>query len=190
MTARPTSAAVRAAAALLGLLAGLALAGAIAAPATAAPTTLETAEGAQRPQPFQGWIEGAQVPTPSGLVTLVLEACPVNASAAGCAFAQARRVHLAPLNRDRRTFFHELGHVFDVHVLTTRDRERFRALAGVRGPWFGPVGADSPGEQFAEAYSLCARFRTIGRTQFGMYDYVATPARHATVCGLIRRAAA
>jgi hypothetical protein len=190
MTARPTPVAVRAAAALLGLLAGLALAGAIASPATAAPTTLETAAGAARPQPFQSWLDGAQVPTPSGLVTLVLEACPVNASAAGCAFAQERRVHIAPLGRDRRTFFHELGHVFDAHVLTDAERQRFRTLARMRGPWFGPIGTDSPGEQFAEAYSLCARFRTIRRTQFAMYDYVATPARHAAVCGFIRRAAA
>ena len=174
---------------VIAALVALALAGALAAPAAATPTTLQTAAGAERPQPFQGWTDRAEVPTPSGVVTLVLEACPAYVSAAGCTFAQARRMHLAPIGRDRRTFFHELGHVFDAQVLTDGERQRFRRLVGARGPWFGVVGEDSPGEQFAEAYALCARFRTLRTTQFAMYDYVATPQRHAAVCALIRQAA-
>ena len=178
---------------LLAVLAAAVLAGAVAstASASASATRLAAPGGAAVPQQFQGWLDRAHVPTPPGLVTLVLEACPASATAAGCAYAEARLVHVAPLSRDQRTFFHELGHVFDAHVLTAADRARFRRLVGVPGgPWLRPGGGDSAGEQFAAAYATCARFRTLRRTHFGMYDYVATPARHAAVCGLVRAAAA
>jgi hypothetical protein len=176
---------------LLALLVAVVVVGAAASTASASATRLATAAGGAAPGQFQGWVDRAHVPTPPGLVTLVLEACPASATAAGCAYAEARLVHLAPLGRDQRTFFHELGHVYDAHVLTAADRLRFRRLIGVRsGPWLRPGGGDSAGEQFAEAYATCARFRTLRRTHFGMYDYVASPARHAAVCGLIRTAAA
>ena len=48
------------------------------------------------------------------------------------------------------------------------------------------AAADPPFEKFAEAYSVCARFRTLQDMYFGMYDYSPSPATHARVCALIR----
>jgi hypothetical protein len=165
------------------------LVGILAAPAGAAPTTLRST-GGDSLQRFQAWVDAAKVPTPRGDVTVVLTSCPTGPSwSAACAFSHGRIIHLGPNGRGRHVLLHEIGHVFDAHVLTDADRARFRRLVGAgSGPWLRPGGGDSPGEQFAEAYAFCATTTSLRQTRYGMYGYDATPARHRAACAVIRRA--
>ena len=85
---------------------------------------------------------------------------------------------------------HELGHLFDLRVMNNQDRGRFRKV--MRAPrrrwWQGKIPL---AEQFAEAYSFCARYRrpiAIGR--FATYDYSPTRSQHRKVCAVIVDAAA
>jgi hypothetical protein len=156
----------------------------------AAASTLVLADGTQRPQPYQGWVDAAHVPTPPGAVTLRVAPCPVAQSAGGCVLRGRHEIFLSPASRDRRTLLHELGHIFDQTVMTPAARARFRALVGRRGAWAAVAGGDSAEEQFAEAYALCAQRRRLSDTHFGMYDYSPTPRRHAAACRIIRSAAA
>ena len=158
-----------------------------AAPASA--TTLVTPDGQTRPQPYQSWVDRAHVPTPAGNVTLVLGACPGGpAWAAGCADAANRVIYLGTEARDRARLLHELGHIFDRQSMSNPLRARFTSVAGLRGPWHS-TQADPPEEQFAEAYSVCARFPSLRQMHFGMYAYSPTPARHRRACSVIRQAA-
>src|SRR3712207_2420093 len=153
-------------------------------PATASATTLVTPGGAQRPQPYQSWVDRSAMPTPAGEVTLFLDACPDGpAWAAACASPFERSIHLGAEGRTRMTLLHELGHLFDATVLTDADRARFQALIGRPGPWTGPPSADPPHEQFAEAYAMCARRDHLSSTRLGMYAYVATAQRHRREIG-------
>ena len=84
---------------------------------------------------------------------------------------------------------HELGHLFDLRVMNNRDRGRFRRImhAKRRRWWAGRIPL---AEQFAEAYSFCARYRrlvAIGR--FSMYHYRPSRAQHRSTCSLIVAAA-
>jgi hypothetical protein len=69
-------------------------------------------------------------------------------------------------------------------------RQRFQAIMHKRGAWASSSSPAPANEQFAEAYSLCARKRTIRRRAAEGYRYDPTPAEHQQACGLIRRAAA
>ena len=157
------------------------------APASA--TTLVTPDGKVGPQPYQSWVDKAQTPTPSGTVTLHLAPCPGGpAWAAGCADAANRAIYLGPDARDRARLLHELGHIFDRHVMSNPLRGRFSALIGRSDGW-SSTQADPAEEQFAEAYSVCARFSTLRQMYFGMYAYSPTPTRHRRACSIIRQAA-
>jgi len=154
----------------------------------AAATTVVFADGTHRPQPYQGWIDRTHVPTPNGTLTLVLGPCAQSYSwAAACADPAARTVYLDS-DRRRDTFLHEVGHLFDARAMRRGTRAAFQRLIGRRGPWDAPPATDPPSEQFAEAYSLCARKRTLRSAHFGMYDYIVSPRVHLRVCALIRRA--
>jgi hypothetical protein len=157
------------------------------APASA--TTLVTPDGQTRPQPYQSWVDRSDVPTPPGKVTLALAPCPGGpAWAAGCADTANRVIYLGTNARDRARLLHELGHIFDRHVMSNPLRARFTAVAGLTGPWHS-TQADPPEEQFAEAYSVCGRFSSLRQMYFGMYAYSPTPARHRRACSVIRQAA-
>jgi hypothetical protein len=159
-----------------------------ASPASAA-TTLVTPDGKLRPQPYQSWVDRAKVPTPPGTVTLHLAPCPAGPDwAAGCAIASQRAIYLGPDARDRGRFLHELGHIFDGHVMKDAWRARFTSVIGRVDAWES-VQPDPPEEQFAEAYSVCARHSTLREMYFGMYAYSPTPARHRRACAVVRQAA-
>jgi hypothetical protein len=85
---------------------------------------------------------------------------------------------------------HELGHIYDGAVMTAPLRSVFQAIVRNRGLWAAAASTDPPQEQFAEAYSLCARRKSIRSTSFAMYAYTATPAIHRRACSVIRQAAA
>ena len=65
---------------------------------------------------------------------------------------------------------------------------RFQALPQRGGSGAAAASGDPAEEQFAEAYSVCARYRALRQTYFGMYAYTPSPAKHRRVCSLIRTA--
>jgi len=170
----------RRAASLVVAVASLALA------APAAATTLVLPDGTQRPQPYQSWIDHAHVPTPAGVVTLSLDGC---GGMAGCSPEGERTISLSRDWRVSRVLLHELGHVFD-DSMPGWVRMRFETITGSHGPWASAASDSPPEEQFAEAYSLCARHTSIRARYYASYMYAPTPAQHRRVCALIRAAGA
>jgi hypothetical protein len=155
-------------------------------PSTASATTLVLPDGTQRPQPYQSWVDRAKVPTPPGVVTLRLEGCD---GLAGCAPEGQEVVAVAREWMSPQVLLHELGHVFD-DAMPAWARPRFEALVGKHGPWASAAGSGPPNEQFAEAYSLCARRTRIRERYYGSYDFSVTPGQHRRICALIRAASA
>jgi hypothetical protein len=153
-------------------------------------TTVVTPDG--RPaQPYQSWANKSAVPTPAGTVTVRLEACPGAPEwAGGCALPDQRTIYLGPGAMTKSRFMHELGHIFDATAMTNPLRSAFTSISRASGPWASAAANDPPDERFAEAYSLCARHKTIRSTAFGMYAYTATPAMHRRACSVIKQAAA
>ena len=157
---------------------------------TARATTVVTPDG--RPaQPYQTWANQSLVPTPAGTVVVQLASCPnAPAWAGGCAMAPQRTIYLGPAARTKAAFLHELGHLFDAADMTDPLRQLFESVSRTRGAWASAAVNDPAREKFAEAYSLCARHKTIRSAQYGMYAYTATPAMHRRACAVIRQAAA
>jgi hypothetical protein len=136
---------------------------------------------------YQRWVDKAGVPTPPGAVNLVLQGCPL-AAEPGCIVHGLRpTIYLGRAVQDRATLLHEVGHAFDAAVLDDGDRAAFAAITGDRRGWRSPP--NSPHEQFAEAYALCALKPKLSRNHTAAYAYRATPAQHRRVCRLIKRAA-
>jgi hypothetical protein len=156
----------------------------------ASATTIVTPDG--RPaQPYQTWANKSLVPTPAGTVIVHLESCPGAPEwAGGCSMPAQRTIYLGPAAMTRARFMHELGHIFDAADMTDPLRQLFQNVSRAAGPWASAAANDPADEKFAEAYSLCARHKTIRAAQYGMYAYTATPAMHRRACSVIRRAAA
>jgi hypothetical protein len=153
------------------------------------------------------------VPLPPGPVLLSRTPCPGTHRRDGviCADTDLGVIHFPYRGRIRPfAFGHELGHIFDVRVLTDRDRQLFARLVGYsRGDaaiWDRYTGSKCarhacPGERFADAYANCAidgvpgvhrirsgRFR--GRTGWDWqspYGYDPSKRRHRRVCREINR---
>jgi hypothetical protein len=167
-----------------------ALLGAIVAPAPAAAATrLVLPDGTARPQPYQSWIDRSLVPTPAGTVTLHLAPCPYHwDGGVACADRTDRAIYLGPGGRSRAVLLHELGHIFDAAVLTDAARGKLAVALGARGAWDDQSRSSAPLELFADAYSVCARHRTIRAVYYASNGYVAGPRQHRRACGLIRAA--
>ena len=137
---------------------------------------------------YQRWVDAAAVPTPRGDLDVVLASCPLPVSDGCIVHGAPSTIYLGPMVRDRATLLHEVGHAFDAADMTGPARAAFSAIFGDTRAW--DAGPNAPTERFAEAYSLCARHKTIRSTAFGMYAYTATPAIHRRACSLIKQAAA
>jgi hypothetical protein len=160
---------------------------ALATPAGAA--TLVLPDGTARPQPYQSWVDQSLVPTPAGTVTLRLAPCPYHwDGGVACADQGDRTIYLGAGGRGRDIFLHELGHIFDAAVMTDAARGRFAAMLGLRGAWNDQSLAHPPLEMFADAYSVCARFRTIRTVYYAPNGYAPGPREHRRACALIRQA--
>ena len=168
-------------------LAPLAVAAAISllTASAAGATTLTLPDGPARPQPYQGWVDHSLVPTPAGAVTLDLGGC---GELEACAPEGAQAISLSTEWASPRVLLHEVGHVFD-DEMPAWARERFQAVMRKRGTWASASSRSPANEQFAEAYSLCARHASIRERYAGGYDYTPTPAQHRQVCAVIRQAA-
>lgn len=165
-------------------VAGITVFVALASPAHA--VTVVTSDG-EIAQPFQTWADRSLVPTPPGAVVVIRERCR-DGRHSYCASATEPVIWLAPGRVPESTFLHELGHVFDQQVLTDAHRAQFLAQNWMaHRPW--RADEDSPQEQFAEAYSVCARVRRYDGMVGVSFGYRLGKKRHRRNCDLIRRAA-
>ena len=153
---------------------------------------LVTPRGRALKGPWQAWANRALVPTVRGRVRVRMQRCPALPAAAGCVYTKRpRTIYVRPGLRDPRgVLLHELGHVFDLKVMNNRDRGAFRRLMRRRSArWWR--GARPLGEQFAEAYSWCARYaRIVSIAKYSSYDYRPTARQHKRICRLVHAAAA
>ena len=152
---------------------------------------LVTANGKRVSGQWQAWANASLMPTVTGRVTLKLIGCPGLPKAAGCVYTKSPRVvYVRPdVRHPRAVLLHELGHVYDLTVMSNRDRGAFRKI--MRRPhaqwWKGKVPL---AEWFAEAYSWCARYARIASIDdYAIYSYDPSPSQHRATCALIRRAA-
>ena len=163
-----------------------------AAPAGAVTELTMTAPGGRSLDgSWQRWARASLVPTVRGRVTVRLQRCPTLPRAAGCVYRKRpRTIFLRPgVRRPRSVLLHELGHLFDLRVMNNHDRGRFRRTmhAGRRKWWAGRIPL---AEQFAEAYSFCARYRRIASIgRYASYRYNPSRRQHRSVCRLIVTAA-
>lgn len=144
----------------------------------------------------------APLPRP---VRIRVEPCPGDPTAQGCHSASPKMdtVWLNPQagGLDSETVAHEMGHVFESYMWDLRWRQApgsafvprtFYRIAEVLfdQPRMGILYSVAWSEQFAEAYSACARFEDLPETlSTGYYGFEMTPAQHDRVCGLIERMA-
>ena len=152
---------------------------------------LVTSSGKRMPGKWQAWANASLVPTVSGRVTVRVTGCPGLRKAAGCVYTrQPRVVYIKPgLRHPRGVLLHELGHVYDLTVLSNRDRGEFKKI--MRTPhrrWWS--GKRPLAEWFAEAYAWCARYaRIVSVERYAIYAYDPTSRQHRASCSLIKRAA-
>src|SRR4051812_36386216 len=148
--------------------------------------------GRRLPGRWQAWANASLVPTVRGPVTLKLSGCPKLPKVAGCVYtARPRVVYLKRgLRNPRGVLLHELGHVYDLAVMSDADRERFRKIMGqpVSRKWW--TGATPLAEWFAEGYSWCARYsHIVSIERYAIYHYRPSGFQHRRVCALITAAA-
>jgi hypothetical protein len=151
---------------------------------------LVSPEGAPLTGRWQAWANRSLVPTVTGRVVLRATGCPGLPKVAGCVYtSQPRVIYIKTgLANPRDVLLHELGHVYDLTVLNNHDRARFRKLMHRRVAWW--KGRLPLAEQFAEAYSWCARYvRIVSIARYSSYDYRPTAKQHRRICALIRHAA-
>jgi hypothetical protein len=137
------------------------------------------------------WARASLMPTVSGRVTVRMGGCPALPRAAGCVYrSRPRTIYLrSGLQRPRSVLLHEMGHLFDLRVMNNSDRGRFRKIlrAHKRRWWAGKIPL---AEQFAEAYSFCARYnRIVSIARYSNYQYRPTRRQHAKICTLIVKVA-
>jgi hypothetical protein len=153
--------------------------------------TLVTVHGRAIPGRWQAWADASRMPTPATRIRLRLAACPAMPRAAGCVYTRRpRTIWLRVTAGDPRgTLLHELGHTFDLLVLSNRDRAGVsRIFHRTRRAWW--KGRIPTAEWFAEGYSWCARYAHIASLRrYASYRYRPTAAQHQRLCRLIVRAA-
>jgi len=165
----------------------LALLVSLTASADAGAVTIVEANRPSIASRHQLWADSARVSTPRVVVRLHRSSCPGRPEPA-CVIGTD--VWLSPAAGSaglaRSLFLHELGHVFDGRMPEWA-RTDFRRLIRDRRPWRS--APNSPHEQFAVAYELCAEGERVERgMQYG-YGYSPRPAAHRAACRLIRRVA-
>jgi hypothetical protein len=177
--------------AVIGIGAIVALCFALPRAQAAAPVpSVITPSGKVASGPYASWIRRAKAPGLSGKLAVATTGCPHQPSIIACVRTnRPRTIWLRPeYARIKRLFMHELGHVFDLNVMSHRERKDFRRIhrLGDRR-WF--KGFQPAGEWFADAYALCAQTSSIRTRPFATaYGYSPTPARHRATCRLIARA--
>jgi hypothetical protein len=173
-----------------------------AAPASGGPTASSAARAAPDLSPsapggrtlrgsWQRWARASLMPTVAGRVTLKLTGCPALPRAAGCVYRRRpRTIYLRPACATRApSCCTSWGISTDLRVMNNGDRGRFRRImrARKRAWWSGRIPL---AEQFAEAYSFCARDRQIvSIARYSTYAYRPSRRQHAKMCALVLAAA-
>src|SRR3954454_21678989 len=123
------------------------------ASAQARSTTLVDAHGRAIRGKVARWIRTARAPLVPGRVQLVIGPCPGAPRLVACVQTRhPRRIYMNRAARPpRMVLYHELGHVFDLRVLSRSARRHFRRIVLVRRACFG--GSVPPAELFADAYA-------------------------------------
>lgn len=146
------------------------------------------------------------VPTLPRPVRVIVEPCPGDPTAQGCHSAN-RHIDTIWLNPqagglDDETVAHEMGHVFESYMWDLRWRQlpgsefvpqTFFQIARILFDHSRPgiLYSVAWSERFAEAYSACARFRTLSQPlSTGYYGFEVTPSQHQRICSSIDRMAA
>lgn len=160
----------------VGVLVGLAIAAADTANAATDPGAV--------PQGAAKALEQARIAAPPMVPAIFRDGCPPPTPAVACTWPHGP-IYVTP-GSGRRVLLHELGHQFDFQVLTDYQRDKFRWLVGSDNAW--AEDPDSPAEQFAEAYSICAMPFRGSLLWSSSYGYDPKPRRHQRICLLIRRA--
>lgn len=180
------------AAAVLGVWALGAGAGAARTTAARGAVKLVTVHGAKLPGRWQEWADASRMPTPKGRIRVRFARCPALPRAAGCVYTRHPRTIWLRLGAGdpRGTILHELGHTFDLLVLSNRDRRKVsRIFHRPRRAWW--KGKIPTAEWFAEGYSWCARYARIASLRrYASYRYRPSAAQHRKLCAAIRTAAA
>lgn len=151
-------------------------------------TVLVASNGKPMPGPYRAWVRQSKVPTVRGRVKVILSGCPGRPRLTGCVYSKRpKRLYLRRgTTQARAILYHELGYLFDLRVMNRRDRRDFKRLIGKpTSAWYR--GTNPPSEQFAEAYALCARRKTVRRRTRVYYAYSATPREHRAACAIMRR---
>ena len=151
-------------------------------------TTLVATNGKPLAGPYRAWVRQSKAPTVRGRVKVILSGCPGRPRLSGCVYSKRpKRLFLRRgIAQPRAVLYHELGHLFDLRVMSRSDRRDFKRLIGKpRSAWYR--GTNPPSEQFAEAYALCAQRSTVGRRTQAYYGYSTTPRRHRAACAILRR---
>jgi len=143
---------------------------------------------------WQEWADAARMPTVATKVKLRLKPCPALRSASGCVYsARPRRIYIRPdVETPHALLLHELGHVYDLLVLSRKDRRHFKKLfpRRMRRGWWYAGDRVPMAEWFAEAYSFCARYEEIKSVKrYSSYRYRPKPRTHREACRLIEHAA-
>lgn len=136
--------------------------------------------------PYQQWVDEARVPTPDTTVTVIEAHCPYSVNRPDCTWDGGPIYFVPGSSTPRAVFLHELGHTFDYIAMTDEARADFLGLRHDPRPWFSPP--NSPNEQFAEGFSICARQARPHRPRNVSvgYLYWLGIGKHLAVCQLIR----
>ena len=154
---------------------------------------------------WQRYVERFYVPTAPGSVALYLSRCPWwPTDRDGCADAQG--VWIAANVRDFGLVLrHELGHVFDIRLMTDATHNVYTKLwepwpSTPAGLWWASFDQynilsykDIPAEHFAQVYDLCSRLPIRRITYKYIFEWgydLSHGASHASVVRAVRRSCA
>lgn len=139
-------------------------------------------------------LEMVRAATPDEAVVIVEGLCPAageglsRAGRLGCTHPSGPVIWIEPA-APRSVLRHEVGHRVD-YAMSDTARRQFLNITGQTGrPW--RTTPDSPHEQFAEAWRLCAVNPVrLARWRSGGYGYWPSLGTHRRVCRVIEREAA
>jgi hypothetical protein len=158
-------------------------------------------------QPYQTWVDESYVPTPDISIPLTVrpEEPEPQSPCGTCLEEEPDHIwlhdniehdlsgQLLLYDLDQFGLLHEIGHLFDEHILTPQERLAFKIELGLRHQkWTDSRGGDSfgtPDEDFGDAYAVCAMFgsRPVPSDD-QIFDLHENARQHAETCRLIRDA--
>lgn len=141
----------------------------------------------------------ARMPVPPLPPTYRIVALGYDDSMAACGGAQAcavvdpatpdfATVYARP-DADRFTLLHEIGHLYDVEILSDPVRARLTRMFGLSPPWrqgTGLAGLRSPSEYAADLYARCRMNLTSqSPLQISSYSKAMAPRRARKACAIL-----